>query len=163
MQQGTLPNIDQEIDCTYIEPGTMLEMATQIAYKAHEGQNRRSGEPYVQHPIAVSELLSSDTERVIALLHDVMEDTTWTYKNIISTLNRATDAENYELVDIMLVLLMLTHDKAIPYYIYIENVARNATAARVKLADICHNMSCDPTDKQKKKYLSVIPSLLKVL
>ncbi len=65
---------------TQIEPSTTLEDALALSKKAHEGQYRKSGEPYVIHPILVATLvakLSNDAAMVIAaLLHDVVEDTT---------------------------------------------------------------------------------------
>ena len=60
--------------------------AARFACKAHEGQKRRSGEPYIIHPYAVAEILISmnmDVDTVIAgLLHDTMEDTETTYETL---------------------------------------------------------------------------------
>ncbi|MGU3411721.1 HD domain-containing protein [Microbacterium sp. M1A1_1b] len=52
-----------------------VELARRLATTAHDGQVDKSGRPYVEHPVAVAERLSTDDERVVALLHDVVEDT----------------------------------------------------------------------------------------
>ena len=56
-----------------------VQEAYDFAFQAHEGQRRRSGEPYITHPVAVADLLADlhlDSQTLIAaILHDVMEDT----------------------------------------------------------------------------------------
>ena len=63
-----------------------LEKAIEVATKAHEGQLRKTGEPYIIHPIAVMKILQEwnmDEDTVIAgILHDTVEDTTLTLKEI---------------------------------------------------------------------------------
>ncbi|MDR0880564.1 MAG: bifunctional (p)ppGpp synthetase/guanosine-3',5'-bis(diphosphate) 3'-pyrophosphohydrolase [Clostridioides sp.] len=64
----------------------MVETAFVLAKNAHEGQERRSGEPYIIHPIAVANILADmqlDIETIVSgLLHDVVEDTEYTYDDI---------------------------------------------------------------------------------
>lgn len=64
----------------------MIKKALELAYNAHEGQLRRSGEPYIIHPVAVAKIivgLGMDTESVCAaVLHDVVEDTEFTDEDI---------------------------------------------------------------------------------
>ena len=65
---------------------TMIEKAYEVARKAHEGQLRKSGEPYIIHPLYVATILADlelDKETIVAgLLHDVVEDTVMTYGQI---------------------------------------------------------------------------------
>lgn len=68
-----------------------IERAYEFAYKAHDGVTRASGEPYITHPVAVAEILAEmqlDHEAIAAaLLHDVLEDTDWTYQELSDTFN----------------------------------------------------------------------------
>ena len=69
----------------------MIEKAYKFAEDAHQEQKRESGEPYIIHPIYVAIILSElgmDTSTIAAgLLHDVVEDTSWTYEDIVSIFN----------------------------------------------------------------------------
>ena len=66
---------------------SLIDKAYQVAKKAHEGQMRKSGEPYIIHPICVAIILAQlelDKETIVAgLLHDVVEDTVMTYDDIV--------------------------------------------------------------------------------
>ena len=69
-----------------------IEKAYQLARDAHKNQRRRSGEPYIMHPVAVAEILfkfGMDNECIIgALLHDVVEDTDTTIQEINEKVNK---------------------------------------------------------------------------
>lgn len=54
---------------------SQLEKALQIAVKAHSGQTDKTGVAYIFHPIRVTNLCKTDEERIVALLHDAIEDT----------------------------------------------------------------------------------------
>ncbi|MEG0323823.1 MAG: hypothetical protein RR619_07485, partial [Raoultibacter sp.] len=58
-----------------IHSNSAIEIALRIATKAHEGQIDRGGRPYIEHPKTVAAFCSSPLEKVVALLHDVIEDT----------------------------------------------------------------------------------------
>ena len=78
-----MPKIDGLIERieSYLDPSkvSLVERAFYVAKKAHEGQFRRSGDPYIIHPLAVANILADlhlDHETLMAaLLHDVIEDT----------------------------------------------------------------------------------------
>ena len=65
----------------------VIEKAYKVAYEAHKDQKRKSGEPYIIHPICVAIILADlelDIESIAAgLLHDVVEDTSCTYEQIV--------------------------------------------------------------------------------
>ncbi|WP_053150777.1 HD domain-containing protein [Pseudomonas sp. P97.38] len=107
-----------------------LERAISISALAHEGQADKGGAPYILHPLKVMLRLSGDEERIVAVLHDVVEDTAVTLADLRdagfseATLN-AIDS--------------LTKRDGEPYQAFIERAARDPVARRVKLADLTEN------------------------
>lgn len=103
--------------------------AINIAYNAHMGQTDKFGIPYIFHPMHVAESMDTEEECIVAILHDVVEDTDITFdvleKDFSSTIIEA--------------LKLLTHDKTVPYKEYIKNLKDNPIAKKVKLADLIHN------------------------
>lgn len=105
------------------------QLAMQIAYKAHAGQYDKAGVPYVFHPFHVAEAMSTERECIVALLHDVVEDT-----NVkIEDLAKEFDEEVIE------ALKLLTHNKKESYKHYIKKIKNNPIAKKVKLSDLKHN------------------------
>ena len=101
-----------------------------FATTAHDGQHDRSGMPYILHPINVANQLETEDEIVLGLLHDVVEDTAVSLEEIRSRFgDRIADA-----------LDLLTKRPDEDYMDYIERVATDPMAVRVKLADLTHNM-----------------------
>ena len=121
-----------------------LQLALNIATKAHEGQLDKAGDPYIKHPIYVASLVNTETEKIVALLHDVVEDT-----NV--TLN---DIKKYGFGEpITEALTLLTHNKNIPYFEYINKIKNNSVAKNVKIADLTHNSDISRINKPTKKDL----------
>ena len=103
--------------------------AINIAYNAHMGQNDKFGIPYIFHPVHLAELMDTEDECIVAVLHDVVEDTNVTFEELEKEFSsKVIDA-----------LKLLTHDKKIPYNEYILNLKENPIAKKVKLADLMHN------------------------
>ncbi len=103
--------------------------AMKIAYKAHDGQVDKSGVPYIFHPIHLAEQMDTEEECIVALLHDVVEDTNLTFENLkIEFSPKVIDA-----------LKLLTHDKTVDYMEYVKTIKNNPIARNVKLADLKHN------------------------
>lgn len=110
-------------------------------------------EPYHTHPIAVADMMDTDEEKIVAYLHDVIEDTDWTWVTLLGKVP----------LPCIQAIVSLTRNKGVQYQEYINNIANNPLARKVKIADMFHNMSGNPTDKQKAKYLKALPILLKAL
>lgn len=104
--------------------------ALRLAYQAHAGQLDKSGLPYVFHPYHLAEQMHDEDAVCVALLHDVLEDTTVSEQEIRRL--GMTDT-------VMEALRILTHEPWEPYMDYIARVATNDLARRVKIADLCHN------------------------
>ena len=60
----------------------MTKKALCIAYKAHEGQVDKTGVPYIFHPFHLAESMTDENSTIVALLHDVIEDTDWTIDDL---------------------------------------------------------------------------------
>ena len=100
-----------------------------IAYKAHQNQFDKANIPYIYHPIHIAEQMDTELECIVALLHDVVEDTD-------ITLNDLEKEFPQEVIDL---LKILTHDKKIDYIEYIKKVNTNTIATKIKIADLKHN------------------------
>ncbi|MDO7897081.1 GTP pyrophosphokinase [Pseudomonas citrulli] len=107
-----------------------LEKAISISALAHEGQADKGGAPYILHPLKVMLRLSHDEERIVAVLHDVVEDTTVT----LADLRRAGFSNA-----VLDAIDSLTKREGETYQAFIERAALNPLARRVKLADLAEN------------------------
>lgn len=108
----------------------MTRNAMRIAYKAHENQKDKSGVPYIFHPYHVAEQMDDEISCVVALLHDVVEDTHITMEMLEWNFPK----------EVVQPLKLLTHDKNTPYMDYIKNLSKDFVARKVKLVDLEHNM-----------------------
>lgn len=115
----------------------ILKEALEFATKAHEGQVSESGHPYINHPIWVSNHLDNELDKVVGLLHDVLEDTDTKEEEILNIFGK-------EILDI---LKVITKNKDEDYLSYIERVKQNEVARRVKIMDLRHNMDLSRKDK----------------
>jgi (p)ppGpp synthase/HD superfamily hydrolase len=104
--------------------------ALKLAFEAHKDQLDKSEMPYVFHPFHLAEQMETEDEIVVALLHDVVEDTKYTLDDI-----RAMGFSE----KVIEALTLLTHDDAEPYLEYVARLRDNALARKVKLADLRHN------------------------
>jgi (p)ppGpp synthase/HD superfamily hydrolase len=107
-----------------------LERALQIAVQAHAGQKDKSGAAYIFHPIRVMMRCTTPNAKIVALLHDVVEDTSVTFKDL---------EEAGFSAEVLATLRLVTHASDLPYESYIETIATDRTAIEVKLADLEDN------------------------
>ena len=118
--------------------------ALKLCFEAHKDQVDKSGLPYVFHPFHLAEQMQDEDTTVVALLHDVAEDTEL-------TLDRIAEIDFGEKV--MTALALLTHAKEVPYMDYVRAIKPNPIARTVKLADLRHNSDLSRLDEMTEKAL----------
>jgi (p)ppGpp synthase/HD superfamily hydrolase len=110
-----------------------LERAIAIAAEAHAGQQDKSGAPYVLHPLRMMLRLTSNDERIVAVLHDVCEDCPgWTFERL--------RAEGFS-EQVLTALNSVTKREGETYEDFVRRAADNPIGRTVKLADLQDN--CD--------------------
>ena len=131
-----------------------VQKALALAINSHFGQNDKCGQDYILHPIRVSQSFTGYNEKIVALLHDVVEDTEVTLGEIEEKFNTM----------IALAVESLTHRKGEAYNDYIERVKLNPLATIVKIADITDNL--DPSRQYKgrndKRYKKALEKLKQI-
>ena len=118
-----------------------------VAYDAHNGQVDKAGVPYIYHPVHLAEQVNSEEACIVALLHDVVEDTNVT----IEKLEEMSFPE-----ECIVALKLLSHEKQQDYFEYIENLKTNKLARKIKLLDLIHNsdktrLTHEPTEQDLER------------
>lgn len=110
-----------------------MDRAIEIVSHAFAEDLDLDGNPQLLHMTAVSSAGQTDDERLVGMLHDLVEDTDWTFDKLLS------DGFPERIVD---TLRLLTHDKQTPYMDYINNICEsgNKVALAVKTYDLNHNL-----------------------
>ena len=132
----------------------LTKKAMKLAFAAHKDQVDKSGIPYVFHPIHLAEQMESEETAIVALLHDVVEDTEYTLQDIAAM---GFPQEALE------ALALMTHDKAVPYMDYVAQLKENPIARTVKLADLRHNSDLSRLDTVDEKALARIEKYKKAI
>lgn len=101
-----------------------------MAVLAHDGQTDKTGAPYIFHPLRVASTFSDEMLQVIAVLHDLVEDTDTTLSDLDARFPQA----------VVNAIEALTRRSEESYKEFIERVARNPNARLVKIADIRDNL-----------------------
>ena len=109
---------------------SMVDLALSIARQAHEGQLDKAGVDYIEHPIYVVSQVDTEEEKAVALLHDVIEDSSVTAEELLNAGLPET---------VVTAIQILSKKKGQDYQTYLENVKSNPLARVVKLADLKHN------------------------
>lgn len=135
-----------------------LERAIQIATEAHKGQLDKAGRDYIGHPLRVMEMGKTEDEKIVGVLHDVIEDTDWTFEML--------EAEGFsrEVIEALKCVTKLSENEN--YDEFIERVRKNPLAVAVKINDLTDNMDIrrlpylsDKDVKRLKKYLKAYKKL----
>ena len=124
----------------------LTRKAIKLAFKAHEGQLDRAGLPYILHPLHVAEQMKDEDTCVIALLHDVIEDTDVTLE----------DLKEYGFTEVQVAgVESMTREDDEDYFEYIRDVKKNPLAVKVKLEDLKHNSDVsrmiEVTDRDRQR------------
>ncbi len=138
----------------------MLDRAEYVASKYHMYQTDKAGRPYIEHLSAVAKSVDNTTEKCVAYLHDVLEDT---------DIDESLLSSNFS-PKIVSAVKIMTRGDGVDYFDYIAEISRNAIAAKVKLADLKHNMDLSRlktvtdediarVEKYKKAYAMLIESV----
>lgn len=109
----------------------LLEKAIIIATKAHDGQTDKAGVPYILHPIRVSNRCRTDEERIVAILHDTIEDTDVTPDYLLS--------EGFQ-KNIVEAVLSVTRNEGESYEDFVIRSKQNPIGRQVKIHDLEDNM-----------------------
>ena len=109
-----------------------LDRAIEIAVSAHKGVVDKGGAPYVLHPLRMMMAVHTDEEKIVAVLHDVVEDTHWTFEDLaaegfsesvingLRSVTKTSDSEDYD--------------------DFIGRAKSNRIGRKVKIADITDNL-----------------------
>ena len=124
-------------------------MAIALAASYHQGQTRRGGAPYITHPLAVASNFTDNKLRIVAVLHDVLEDTDIALEIL----------EKHFTEDIVSALKLLNRKSSKSYEEYLFGINSNELARSVKIADILHNLSDKPKSQKIGEYLDSLSYL----
>ena len=107
-----------------------LGKAIELAKQHHKGQTDKAGKPYIEHPLRVMNQVESEEEKIVAVLHDIVEDTD------ISLNDLRNEGFSEEVVS---AVECLTKQDGENYDSYIERISFNPLAVKIKLADLEDN------------------------
>ena len=133
------------------------KMALKLCFEAHKNQTDKSGMPYVFHPFHLAEQMDTEETTIVALLHDLVEDTEYTIEDLT---NMGFDKTITDAIALM------THARNIDYMDYVRMIKGNPVAKAVKMADLKHNSDLTRLDivdekvlRRREKYLKAIALL----
>lgn len=115
----------------------MTKVALKLCFEAHKDQIDKSGMPYVFHPFHLAEQMQDEETTIVALLHDLIEDTDYT----IEDLREMGFGER-----VLAAIALMTHAPEVPYMDYVAQIKTNSIARAVKLADLRHNSDVSRLD-----------------
>ena len=120
-----------------------LERAIEIALEAHKGLLDKGGSPYVLHPLRVMFSLHTEEERIVGVLHDVVEDSDWTFEELLA------EGFSKEIID-GLKSVTKSHDSE-DYDLFVQRAKKNPIGRKVKIADITDNLDVRRLEELRPK------------
>lgn len=138
----------------------LLSKAISIALKAHEGQFDKAGMPYIGHVMRVMQAGKTEDEKIVGVLHDLVEDTNWTFEMLL--------AEGFptHIIDALRCVTKLSDNE--PYNAFIQRVKTNPLAVAVKINDLTDNLDVrrlqnitDQDVERLRKYHNAYQELIK--
>lgn len=132
----------------------MTKKALKLCFEAHRDQIDKSGMPYVFHPFHLAEQMDTEESTIVALLHDVVEDTEYTLADLA-----AMGFPN----SVIEALALMTHDPEVPYMEYVKGISVNPLASKVKLADLQHNSDLSRLDNVTEKEIKRVEKYRKAI
>jgi (p)ppGpp synthase/HD superfamily hydrolase len=124
-----------------------LEDAISLAAEAHRGQKDKAKAPYILHPLRVMLRMENDADRTLAVLHDVLEDSDMTVRDL--------QKAGYP-TEIVEAITYLTRLKEEEYDQFIERVKGNSLAVKIKIADLEDNLNFErikePNEDDLRRY-----------
>ncbi len=115
-----------------------LDSAIALASEAHRGQFDKAGQPYILHPLRLMFCFVRESDRIVAVLHDVIEDSPFTIDELKK---RGFSKEILDAVD------CLTRRDNEDYKDFILRISLNALARKVKIADLKDNLDLTRLDR----------------
>ena len=132
----------------------LTKLALKICFEAHKEQLDKGAMPYVFHPFHLAEQMNTEETTIVALLHDLVEDTDYTIEDLVDMGfdKSITDA-----------IALMTHADNVAYMDYVRAIKDNPIAKTVKLADLKHNSDLTRLETVDEKALSRREKYLKAI
>ena len=128
--------------------------AMRLCFQAHKNQLDKSGIPYVFHPIHLAEQMQDEETTLVALLHDVVEDSEYSLEALRAMGFGETVLE---------AIALMTHDEKVPYMDYVARIKPNPIARAVKIADLKHNSDLSRLDAVDDKAMARVEKYARAL
>lgn len=139
-----------------------LERAIAIAVEIHSGQTDKAGQPYILHPLRVMFSLSSEDERIVGVLHDVVEDGELTFQDL--------EAEGFSdrVIDGLMAVTKQPDEEGSDegYQAFARRAGADPVGRRVKIADLLDNLDVtrlnritEKDSKRMSRYLNALQTL----
>ena len=133
----------------------MLERAIEIAVEAHKGQLDKGGNPYILHPLRVMMSVDLELEKIVAVLHDVVEDSNWTFEALLA------EGFSIEVIDALKSVTKKSDNE--DYDSFIQRAIGNPIGRKVKIADLRDNLDVTRIPELGEKDLQRINKYKKAL